>query len=96
MLKLGFTTTTFEWRGPAPFMFAKVPDKQAQQIKEISKMLTYGWGVIPCTVTIGKTTEKTSLFPKDGGYLVPIKVALSKPEGLAIGQNIKITLSFEA
>jgi hypothetical protein len=77
-------------------MFAKVPDHEAQQIKEISKMLTYGWGVIPCTVTIGKTTEKTSLFPKDGGYLVPIKVALSKPEGLAIGQNIKITLSFEA
>lgn len=77
-------------------MFAKVPDNEAQQIKEISKMLTYGWGVIPCMVTIGKTTEKTSLFPKDGGYLVPIKVALSKPEGLAIGQNIKITLSFEA
>lgn len=73
-------------------MFAKIPDKQAEQIKEISKMLTYGWGVIPCTVTIGKTSATTSLFPKDGGYLVPIKVALSKPEQIAFGQSVKITL----
>ena len=75
-------------------MFAKVPDREAGQIKEISKMLTYGWGVIPCTVTIGKTSTTTSLFPKDGGYLVPIKVALSKPESVTYGQQIKITLTF--
>ena len=75
-------------------MFAKVPDREAEQIKEISKMLTYGWGVIPCTVTIGKTSTTTSLFPKDGGYLVPIKVALSKPESVTYGQQIKITLTF--
>jgi hypothetical protein len=75
-------------------MFAKVPDQEAQQIKEVSKMLTYGWGVIPCTVTIGKTSATTSLFPKDGGYLVPIKVALSKPESVNYGQQIKITLTF--
>lgn len=75
-------------------MFAKVPDKQAEQIKEISKMLTYGWGVIPCTVTIGKTSATTSLFPKDGGYLVPIKVALSKPERIELGQTLKIELKF--
>jgi hypothetical protein len=73
-------------------MFAKVPDKQAEQIKEISKMLTYGWGVIPCTVTIGKTSATTSLFPKDGGYLVPIKVALSKPEGVSFGHSVQINI----
>jgi len=75
-------------------MFAKVPDKEAQQLKEVSKMLTYGWGVIPCTVTIGKTSATTSLFPKDGGYLVPIKVALSKPENIGLGQSVKIQLDF--
>ena len=75
-------------------MFAKVPEREAQQIKEVSKMLTYGWGVIPCTVTIGTTSVTTSLFPKDGGYLVPIKVALSKPEQIAFGQKIEIQLEF--
>ena len=77
-------------------MFAKIPEKEAQQIKEDSKMLTYGWGVIPCTVTIGKTSTTTSLFPKDGGYLVPIKVALSKTESVTYGQQVSITLGFDA
>ncbi len=75
-------------------MFAKVPDKEAEQIKEVSKMLTYGWGVIPCTVTIGNTSATTSLFPKDGGYLVPIKVALSKSEKIEFGISIQIKLEF--
>ena len=75
-------------------MFAKVPDQEAKQIKEVSKMLTYGWGVIPCTVTIGNTSVTTSLFPKDGGYLVPIKAALSKPEGINYADKVSISLSF--
>jgi hypothetical protein len=91
-LKLVFSAEVFEWRGPAPFIFARVPDKEATQIKEISKIITYGWGVIPCTVTIGKTSTTTSLFPKDGGYLVPIKLALSKPEKIELGQTIKLEL----
>jgi hypothetical protein len=91
-LKLVFSAEVFEWRGPAPFIFARVPDKEAKQIKEISKIITYGWGVIPCTVSIGKTSTQTSLFPKDGGYLVPIKLALSKPEKIELGQTIKLEL----
>lgn len=91
-MKLVFSAEVFEWRGPAPFIFARVSDKEAMQIKEISKIITYGWGVIPCTVTIGKTSTTTSLFPKDGGYLVPIKLALSKPEKIELGQTIKLEL----
>ena len=75
-------------------MFAKVPDKESKRIKELSQLLTYGWGVIPCTVTIGKTSVTTSLFPKDGGYLVPIKLALSKPEGIKYQDKVSISLSF--
>ena len=44
--------------------------------------------------TIGKTSATTSLFPKDGGYLVPIKVALSKPEKIEFGISIQIKLEF--
>jgi hypothetical protein len=56
-------------------------------------MVTYGWGVIPCTVTIGSTSVTTSLFPKDGGYLVPIKNALRLPEKLLVGDIVEVTLS---
>lgn len=82
----------FEWRGPAPFYFARVTDEVAAEIKEVASIVTYGWGVIPATVTIGKTSYTTSLFPKDGGYLVPLKDAVRKPEKIAVGDELRITL----
>lgn len=95
-MQLTFTGTVFEWRGPAPHQFVRCPDEVAQAIKEVSRMVTYGWGVIPCAVTIGNTTETTSLFPKDGGYLVPLKLALRKPENINIGDQLQITLKIGA
>jgi hypothetical protein len=56
-------------------------------------MLTYGWGVIPARITIGKTEYTTSLFPKDGSYLVPIKNAVRLPEKLELGQTVEIAMS---
>jgi hypothetical protein len=55
-------------------------------------MVTYGWGVIPVTVTVGATTATTSLFPKDGGYLVPIKNAVRLPEKLSVGDTVSVSL----
>jgi hypothetical protein len=87
-----FTGKIFFWKGPAPFFFVTVPAKQSRDIKEISGLVTYGWGVIPVTVRIGKTEFTTSLFPKDGRYLVPIKVSVRKAENLEEGDNVTIRL----
>lgn len=56
-------------------------------------MVTYGWGVIPVHVRIGKTEWQTSLFPKEGRYLVPIKKSIQKSENLGVGD--KVTLKLE-
>ncbi|MEY4477638.1 MAG: hypothetical protein RJA31_1142, partial [Actinomycetota bacterium] len=77
-MEFEFESVVFEWRGPSPFYFVAVPDDVAAEIKLIAPTLTYGWGVLPATVTIGSTTVTTSLFPKEGGYLVPLKDALRK------------------
>jgi len=87
-----FNGKIFFWKGPAPFFFVTVPAKQSRDIKEISGLVTYGWGVIPVTVRIGKTEFTTSLFPKDGRYLVPIKVSVRKAENLEEGDNVTIRL----
>ena len=92
MLNVEFTGDVFEWRGPAPFHFVRVPDDIAQEITILAPTLTYGWGVIPAEVRIGTTTVTTSLFPKDGGYLVPLKDALRKPEGVALGDTVSLEL----
>ncbi len=80
------------WRGPAPFFFVPVPEQQSRDIKAISNLVTYGWGVIPVKVRIGKTEFKTSLFPKDGLYLVPIKVSVRKAEKLEQGDTVTVRL----
>ncbi len=92
-MQLKFTGEVFEWRGPAPFYFVKVADAAAAKIKAVAALVTYGWGVIPCEVGIGKTRFTTSLFPKDGGYLVPIKNVVRIPEKIELGQRVAITLS---
>lgn len=87
-----FTGGVIEWRGPAPFYFVRVPDEDAVRIREVASMVTYGWGVIPVTMTIGSSTVTTSLFPKDGGYLVPIKNAVRIPEKVKIGDIVSVVL----
>lgn len=91
-MRLSFEGTVVEWRGPAPYYFVRVPDEDAVRIGEVASMVTYGWGVIPCTVTIGSTSAPTSLFPKDGGYLVPIKNVLRLPERLVLGDSVDVTI----
>jgi hypothetical protein len=56
-------------------------------------MVTYGWGVIPVRVRIGTTEVRTSLFPKDGGYLVPLKDAIRKAEAISDDDEVEIRLS---
>ncbi|MBC7878311.1 MAG: DUF1905 domain-containing protein [Anaerolineales bacterium] len=80
------------WRGPAPFYFVTVPAKQSRDIKDISGLVTYGWGMIPVTVQIGKTEWKTSLWPKNDLYIVPIKVSVRKAEKLDEGDTITVRL----
>jgi hypothetical protein len=80
------------WKGPAPWFFVAVPAKQSRDIQAISTLVTYGWGVIPVHVRIGKTDFQTSLFPKDGRYLVPIKVSVRKAEKLDKGDKVAVRL----
>ena len=95
MMHFEFTGTIFIWRGPSPFFFVAVPEEQSRDIKAISNLVTYGWGVIPVQGRIGKTEFKTSLFPKDGLYLVPLKVSVRKAEQLEEGDDVTIRLYIE-
>lgn len=91
-MELEFRGEVIEWRGPSPFFFAVVPPDAAEVIADLAPMLTYGWGVIPARVTIGPVTWTTSLFPKDGGYLVPLRAAERKRAHVDLGDAPQITL----
>ena len=94
-MDLEFSGEIIEWRGPAPFYFVEVPDEQSGAIEDVKSAVTYGWGVIPVTATIGRTTFTTSLFPKGDLYLVPMKVAVRRAEQLDLGDVVSIRLHLD-
>ena len=95
-MRLRFSGEIWFWRGPAPFHFVTVPETEAVMIGEVAAVVTYGWGMIPASVTIGGTRVTTSLWPKDGGYIVPVKKALQDREGVGIDDVVEITLDIDA
>jgi Domain of unknown function (DUF1905) len=55
-----------------------------------------GFGSIKVTAQIGDTRWSTSVFPSKevGGYMLPVKAAVRKAEGIDEGQAVKLTLEF--
>ena len=94
-LELKFKGEMFYWRGPSPFHFVRIPAAQSAKIKEISRGASYGWGAIPVIAIIGKTEFTTSIFPKDGFYLLPIKNVVRLGEELELDDVILVTMEIE-
>ena len=81
------------WRGPAPFYFVALPEDVVDDLAPVANELTYGWGCIPVEATIGDTDFTTSLFPKDGGFLLPVKVAVRRAEGIDVDDVAQVRVA---
>jgi len=88
-----FDAEIIHWRGPSPFFFAPAPADQVEALRQAARLATYGWGVVPVEAAIGGVTFRTSLFPKDGTYLVPIKDAVRRKTNLTAGHTISVELT---
>jgi Domain of unknown function (DUF1905) len=95
-MKLEFSGEIWFWRGPAPHHFVTVPDEECGALEAASAFVTYGWGMIPVAAQIGATEWTTSLFPKDGRYIVPVKASVRKAEGLELGDIVTVRLTVGA
>jgi hypothetical protein len=93
-MDLEFAGEIWFWRGPAPWHFVTVPDEGCQEIEAASSMVSYGWGMIPVKARIGDTDFTTSLWPKDGRYIVPIKTDVRRKEELDLGDTVTVRLTF--
>ena len=87
-MTIEFSGDIWFWKGPAPFHFVKVPPEQSRELKDIMRTVTYGWGMIPVVARIGETEWKTSLWPKDGLYLLPVKDRVRTAENLEEGDRV--------
>ncbi len=49
------------------------------------------WGLVPATITIGKTTWTRSLLPMgDGTLFIPLSEKVRKAEGIAVGDKVAV------
>lgn len=94
-VELTFVGRVVEWRGPAPFYYLVVPEEESAEISAVSALATYGWGVIPVRARIGDVGFTTSLFPRDGGYLLPLKAAVRAPQQITVGDDVAVTMALE-
>ena len=94
-MQVDFRGEVWYWRGPSPFHFVTVPDEGSAAIESAASLVTYGWGMIPVMARIGKTTWTTSLFPKNGGYIVPLKDVVRKAEQIDVGDLVSIRLTVD-
>lgn len=92
-MELAFSGELWFWRGPAPWHFVTVPDEEAADLEAISAAVTYGWGMIPVTVRVGDSEWTTSLWPKDGGYIVQLKAWVRRAERIEVGDRVDVRLT---
>jgi hypothetical protein len=94
-VNLEFSGEVWFWKGPAPWHFVTVPDEECRELARAAALVSYGWGVIPVSARIGGTTWTTSLFPKDGRYLVPVKTWVRKAERVELGDVVTVRLTVD-
>lgn len=91
-VEVEFDGEIIEWRGPAPYLFVPVEDPAAAEVADWIRF-SYGWGCVPVTACIGATDWETSLMPRDGRYLVPVRVAVQRTEGVGLGDVVHVGLT---
>ena len=89
---LEFRGEVWFWRGPSPYHFVTVPEDESAELQAKSAEVTYGWGMIPVEARIGSTRWTTSLFPKNGSYVVPLKDLVRNAEQIDVGDTVTVRL----
>ncbi len=77
-MDFSFEGEVIYWRGPAPFLFVALPPATGAEIAALGSAVSYGWVCVPVLARIGAVEFSTSLFPRNGSYVLPLKVAARK------------------
>jgi hypothetical protein len=94
-VELEFSGELWTWRGPAPYHFVSVPEEASSALAAVAPAVSYGWGMIPVRARVGRTAWTTSVFPKDGAYVVPIRDAVRHSEDLEVGRTVGLSLHID-
>jgi hypothetical protein len=93
--RYSFKAQMWLYPGPAAWHFITLPKDVSGRIKKTFAEMAKSWGSLPVKAIIGKTSWETSIFPdtKADAYLLPVKAAVRKKEGIAAGDTVNIAVS---
>ena len=94
-MELSFETRIIYWRGPAPFFYAPLPAAEAEEVRRVSKLVTYGWGMIPVEATINGVTFTTAMFRKNDTYYLPLKDTVRRQCGVTADDVIAVEMTLQ-
>jgi hypothetical protein len=90
-----FTAALWPWdfEGGTSWVLVTLPEEASAAIDAVARPPKPGFGSIRVDVTLGGSRWSTSIFPdsKVGRYILPIKKAVRKAEGVDVGDTVEIT-----
>lgn len=66
-MELNFIGEVWPWRGPSPFHFVTVPQRESDELREVTGLVSYGWGMLPVQVTVVRTDATEGAGGGEGG-----------------------------
>ena len=92
-MRVSFESPLWQWQSrPDLWTFVSVPEDMSDEILDRAAGRTHGFGSVRVEVTVGTTVWRTSIFPGDNGYSLPIKRAVREAEGLSLGAPVPVSL----
>lgn len=72
--------------------FADLPTAVADEIADLAEGVARGFGSVRVEVTIGSSTWRTSIFPGATTYVLPVKAAVRRAQGVEAGDVARVRL----
>lgn len=89
-----FSTLTWQHAAPGGWYFVTLPVDVSTEIRAHFKWQEEGWGRLKVLAKIGASEWETAIWfdSKHSSYLLPLKAAIRKKEGIDLNQSVQITL----
>ena len=72
--------------------FVTLPDDASEEVAAIGEGLRRGFGAVPVLVRIGPRTWRTSVFPLNGAYVLPVKRAVREANEVDVGDEVAVRI----
>lgn len=86
-----FEAELWEHEGQGAWCFVTVPEEPSEDIR-LSGAMPAGFGSYRVEAAVGATVWRTSVFPTSDCFVLPVKKAVRKAEGLEVGDAVAVTL----